>query len=362
MSDPRDWPPPASPTPPWPPPDPSTQAPMRVQAQQPMLPSFPHAQPTPYHLMLRTWTYAWWKPVVGVLIVLFGFFVAAPLVASPVLVVSAAVKGGDVLANITNSVSLKRVGPGTLLYLNVTLGLLILVTWFVMRVVHRMRPRWLTSVMPRMRWKFFFACLGLSVVALATQVLVSSVLPGLGGSGFGGPLNHFTTGSLVAALVVLFTTPLQAAGEEYAFRGYLLAAVGSWTGNKWVAIVVTSLLFAFAHGGQNPPLFFDRFAFGLIAAWLVTWTGGLEAGIALHILNNMLAFAAALLFGNLTATLDVHSAPWWNIAVTVTQAVIYTVLVVLVATKMRLRNKTSPPERAAALPGYDAMVSAPSQP
>ena len=53
---------------------------------------------------------------------------------------------------------------------------------------------------------------------------------------------------------------------------------------------LTALLFALAHGLQNFPLFFDRFMFGLIAAWLVIRTGGLEAGIALHVLNNFLAF------------------------------------------------------------------------
>ena len=34
--------------------------------------SFPHPRPTPYHLMLRTWDYAWWRPVVGVLVALRG--------------------------------------------------------------------------------------------------------------------------------------------------------------------------------------------------------------------------------------------------------------------------------------------------
>ena len=97
---------------------------------------------------------------------------------------------------------------------------------------------------------------------------------------------------------MLLTTPLQAAGEEYAFRGYLLQAIGALTRRAWIALVLTSLLFAMAHGLQNFPLFFDRFMFGLIAGWLVIRTGGLEAGIALHVLNNLLAFGAGILFGD----------------------------------------------------------------
>ena len=95
--------------------------------------------------------------------------------------------------------------------------------------------------------------------------------------------------------------------------------------------MVTAALFALAHGTQNFPLFFDRFAFGLIAAWLVTRTGGLEAGIALHVLNNFLAFGLALSYGDLSETLNVSEASWWNILLTVTQSAVYAGLVLVVA-------------------------------
>ena len=52
-------------------------------------PSFPHAEPTPYHAMLRTWTYAPWKPVVGMLLAGFAFVVGAALVFFAVIAVAA---------------------------------------------------------------------------------------------------------------------------------------------------------------------------------------------------------------------------------------------------------------------------------
>ena len=52
---------------------------------------------------------------------------------------------------------------------------------------------------------------------------------------------------------------------------------------------------------RAPPIFFDRFAFGLVAGMLVILTGGLEAGIAMHVLNNWLAFGIALAFGDTRA-------------------------------------------------------------
>ena len=138
-----------------------------------------------------------------------------------------------------------------------------------------------------------------------------------------GELSPITTTTLLFGLVVLLTTPLQAAGEEYVFRGYLLQALGAVFRNRWVTILATALLFALAHGAQNPPLFFDRFAFGFIAAWLVIRTGGLEAAIALHVLNNFLAFSIALAFSDMTTALNPTGGTWWSLPVTLTQSLVY---------------------------------------
>jgi membrane protease YdiL (CAAX protease family) len=143
------------------------------------------------------------------------------------------------------------------------------------------------------------------------------------------------------------TTPFQAAGEEYVFRGYLLQALGSLTRSKWVALLATSTLFAVAHGVQNFPLFFDRFVFGLIAGWLVIRTGGLEAGIAMHILNNFLAFGYALTFSDLTSSLTVSEVGWENIPLTLTQAGTYALLVLLVTRRRDVQRRTAPPAGSA---------------
>ena len=62
-----------------------------------------------------------------------------------------------------------------------------------------------------------------------------------------------------------------------------------------------SLLFALAHGAQDAPIFFDRLRLRRSSpACLVIVTGGLEAGIAMHVLNNWLAFGLALAFGDMS--------------------------------------------------------------
>ncbi len=332
---------PAAPTPyqQWPPPQPGWGPPVRPAP----LPDHPHPEPRPYHLMLRTWNYATWRPVVGLVVVVVSMIIVAPLVLLPVLALGVWVEGGPFWESFQKAATLQTVDPAALLYLNLVLGSMVLVTWFVVRVFHRMRPRWLMSVRPGIRWKFFFACLGIAVVALVAQVLVGQLLPGNADTGVGGKVNDFTASSAAIALIVVFTTPLQAAGEEYVFRGYLMQAFGALFRFKWVAILLTATLFALAHGAQNFPLFFDRFMFGVIAGWAVTLTGGIEAGIALHILNNFLAFGFALAFGDLTQTLNVSEVSWWNIVLTVTQSGVYLGLVLLVARRMGVETRSSPP-------------------
>jgi membrane protease YdiL (CAAX protease family) len=298
--------------------------------------------------MLRTWTYAWWRPVVGLLLMLVGLLVVVPVLMLPVLLIGTAIESGASSAQaygdaVTASLSLEKVTVSGLLWLNLVLGAMVLWSWMLVRVLHQLRPRWLASVRPRIRWKFFLACLGLSVAALVAQVVVGAIVPSGGDTSMGGHLNPITGTTVALILVVLLTTPLQAAGEEYVFRGYLLQDFGALTRRAWPAIVGSAVLFAMAHGLQNPPLFFDRFMFGLIAAWLVTRTGGLEAGIALHVLNNLLAFGGAILLGDVSDMLNVSEISWWNIPVTLAQSVVYVVLVLWVARRMGLDDRTRPP-------------------
>ena len=82
-------------------------------------------------------------------------------------------------------------------------------------------------------------------------------------------------------LVIVLLTPLQAAGEEYAFRGYLTQAFGGLFRRRVRRPPPRhprACCSRFAHGAQDAPIFVDRFAFGLVAGILVIATGGLEAG------------------------------------------------------------------------------------
>lgn len=283
-----------------------------------------------YHRLLVLGGRGVWRPLVGLL-----------LLVALVLVGQVAVTTGAAFVLALSGASLDEVGdqltgdtvtPAFLAVVNLGWAVAIPAVWLVLFAVHRLRPGWASSVVGRLRWRWLLTCLAIALATLAVTVVVSSFLPaqGDGSVEVSGRLNPWSTTVRDFLLVIVLLTPLQAAGEEYAFRGYLaqaLGRLGERLGDRVataVAIVVPALLFALAHGaGQDIPIFFDRFAFGIVAGVLVLLTGGLEAGIAMHVLNNFLAFGLALAFGDMTAALTPTDGSWWNVPATLTQSLIY---------------------------------------
>lgn len=311
----------------------------------------------PYHLVQRGGRPGVWRPIVGVLALIACFVVIVPVLVQVPFAIGLALAGRDVTDGLSRMLDLDDPTPLGLAYLNVTLACAILVAWLLTRVFHGLRPGWLASVGPRIRWRWMLVCFGLSGIALLATLLVSAVVPASGGGAeISGKLNDFTSTTRDFLLVVVLLTPLQAAGEEYAFRGYLTQAFGNVFGQRWAAVLFPALLFALAHGGQSAPIFFDRFAFGVVAGLAVVLTGGLEAGIAMHVLNNWLAFGLALAFSDMASTLNPSGGDWWTIPVTLTQSLVYLGLVVWLARRLRVRPTTETAAKPGVLVGRSGLV------
>lgn len=307
---------------------------------------------TPYHLVHRLGRPGVWRPLVGIVALGVGAFILVPLVLQlPLMGWYAAQGDADWFDRFRSDMDVaKHVTPIGLGFLNVVLAAAIPLSFLVMWSLHGLRPGWLASVAPRLRWRFFLACLGLALVALVATLVVGSLLPvgsANDGAEMSGSLNAFTSTTRDFLLVVVLLTPFQAAGEEYLFRGYLTQAFGGVFGSRVVAVVVPAVLFALAHGAQSLPVFVDRLAFGLVAGALVIITGGLEAGIAMHVLNNFVAFGLALAFGDMTAALNPSGGSWWSLPTTLVQSLLYLWLATMMARRMGLRTTAESPVLAA---------------
>lgn len=319
-----------------------------------------------YHQLHRVGRPGVWRSVVGAVLLIVLVFGVVPLVAGGIAFVTLLATGSSsqeasAVLDVTEEAT-----PAGLALLNVIIAAAIPLTFLVTWWLHRLKPRWVSSVAPRLRWGYLLVCLGLSVVALVASLGVALLLPVQAGDMPEGTVNDFTTQTRDFLLVILLLTPLQAAGEEYLFRGYLTQAFGSlvWArrASETLAVLGPALIFALFHGlSQDWPVFFDRFAFGVVAGILVIRTGGLEAPIAMHVLNNFLAFGLALAFGDLTTALNAEGgSSWWTILSTMTQSLVYLGLATWVARAMGLVD-TGPPVGGAPLPpaGGDPVLAGP---
>ena len=201
---------------------------------------------------------------------------------------------------------------GGLIATHLALASLIVVVLVLAHYLNHRAPRWVASVQPGIRWRFGLLVGLVAVVVLnLTQLLVR-----------GGANAHYTVARhwWVWLLAIIITSPFQAIAEEMFFRGYLMNVISglsvslSEKAGRWTSVVVSALIFALMHGTQNAWLFADRFTFGLLAGWLVIVTGGIEAGAAAHVVNNLFAFGYAVFLGGVSQARGVTAMSWVDAA------------------------------------------------
>jgi membrane protease YdiL (CAAX protease family) len=138
---------------------------------------------------------------------------------------------------------------------------------------------------------------------------VAIVAPG--STGWTGFAITRTTVALVA--VTLLTIPIQSAGEELTYRSVLLPAAASWVRAVRpalaVGITVSALVFAAVHGSADPWLAGYFTVVGVSTGLMAVISGGMEAPIAFHVVNNTLAGVVNnIMSGGGTSTIDRSTA------------------------------------------------------
>lgn len=219
-----------------------------------------------YHRLARTERYRWWKPIVECVV-----FVLALAALWFLLMPEIYELAGD-----------EENGAPGIIKLGLTLACLTPASLLAARVVGR-PARSLLSVALKFRVRWFLLCCAVTLAFIAVSTTVGlAVGPARGG--FVG-WDHFAPLAIAVVLVI----PLQASGEEFLFRGTLMQALGAWLRWPSVPIVITAVVFGAVHA---LPLqgFIAITTFGLVAGWLTIRTGGLEAAVALHVLNNVAFF------------------------------------------------------------------------
>lgn len=291
---------------------------------------------SPYHRLAHTSRARWWRT----------------LLALAFLVVTFAIIGGAAIAAglAVHDPGFERAGGSDfdqawrLVTMVAALAALIPAAFLTVRWIDRRPPGSLSSVTGRVRWRWLRTCLlvtgvigvltaALAVIVGAQEVEVAKIDLGLIGS---------------VALVSAALVPFQAAAEEYLFRGYLAQAFGAYITGPWIPAVICSLLFGLAHGtigDQGIWLFIDRVLFGLVAAWLVIRTGGLEAAIGLHAGLNAVAFVLSTADGSFETyfSSDEQCAALGVVLVDLTIVVLTALVMLRLARSRGLQTMSTPP-------------------
>ncbi|HEU4908791.1 MAG TPA: CPBP family intramembrane glutamic endopeptidase [Propionibacteriaceae bacterium] len=256
--------------------------------------------PRPYQQMLRGPLYRWWKPLLCLVLMLLLAAIMMAVAVVPVIVaviVAGLIAGAPDLVEYTTrattDIDIANLGPVGFIYLNLTLIVLIPASGLSIWIVHGVRPRYLSSVAGGIRWRWLLRC----VAVLLPVWGICTALPVLVEPATSPRPEHW----VALLLIVVFMTPLQAAGEEYFFRGWIMQNVGAWFARPMVGLVasliVSAVAFSTAHLSPDPWVL-GTIACLAVASGLAAWrTGGLEAGIAMHAVNNVLSFFVVVLFG-----------------------------------------------------------------
>ncbi len=248
------------------------------------------AEQIAYHRLARLRPrYRWWRMLLTGLLAVALYIGILLVVLVPLIIVSMFVPawGVETQALLTTQQYFDLDRPWLLVALVLPLILMIPALLLASRIVEGRGVGLLSSVTGRLR----MAWLGQSLLlALGVFIVYFAVVLGwsaLSGEAVAADFSHPRLWVMV--LLVLLLIPFQAAAEEYVFRGYLMQLVGSWLRHPAFAILLPVPLFVLGHG-------YDIWGaasvglFAIVAAWLTWRTGGLEAAISLHIVNNVLIF------------------------------------------------------------------------
>lgn len=155
-------------------------------------------------------------------------------------------------------------------------------------LLHKRPWKSLITAYPHIRWeRFFFGNLLWLGLMIGGELILYSLNPD-------NYIFQFDSTQFVALLIIsVLTIPLQAAGEELFFRGYLMQGIGWGTKSPLIALTVTSIGFGLLHLA-NPEM--EKYGQEFIVAYIIMglffgiialMDDGLELAIGVHTINNI---------------------------------------------------------------------------
>ena len=133
-------------------------------------------------------------------------------------------------------------------------------------------------------WKLYFKCMLLSLGIYVIFTIISTLVnPNIKFN------NQFTVLTFIAFLIII---PLQCIAEEFAFRGVLMQALGSWIKIPVAAIIIQAIIFGLCHSYSLTGVVTIIIS-GLLLGFIAWKSNGLETSSAIHSVNNLFSIMTA---------------------------------------------------------------------
>lgn len=173
-----------------------------------------------------------------------------------------------------------------LMLLGFAVGLLGL--YFVVKYIHKQPFKTVTTTRKKTDWgRFWF---GFLLIAVVTIVLTVADY-------YSNPedyvLQFEVVPFLILALISIIFIPLQTSFEEYLFRGYLMQGIGVLVRNRWVPLIITSVIFGGLHYFNpeveklGPIIMIYYIGTGFFLGIMTLMDEGLELALGFHAGNNL---------------------------------------------------------------------------
>ena len=232
----------------------------------------------------------WWLYLLGLLIIVAGIVVGQiPLTIAVILKTFAAETPKTAMEDPYEILGILDSNLNLFLMLLTYVGGLLAV-FFTVRVLHRQSLVSLTTSRKKIDWgRFWFAFILwaiFTVFFIGIEYLIN-------------PENYSFNFELfpffILVIIALIFVPLQTSFEEYLFRGYWMQGLAVLTKNRWLPLVITSLVFGAMHLA-NPEI--DKLGYILLVHYIGTgfllgimtlMDEGLELALGFHAANNLVA-------------------------------------------------------------------------
>ena len=239
--------------------------------------------------------YKWYKPLISLVLVLIVYFVFQIIL----LVVFNFIYGESVINGILfGGYETLNTSDASVYFSYISIAVFIPAIYIASKIVRDRPFSSYASSRGGWNWKLYFKCLLIPLVVYVV-VNVASILIDKN------PKTSTSQVSLITMVLSLILIPLQCIAEEYVFRGALMQALGSWFKIPILAIVIQAIIFALLH--SYDALGVVSIAISGVVYGLLAWrSNGIEAGAAIHSINNLMGFyIVALGLGSISSKVSI---------------------------------------------------------